>query len=148
MIKAELYCELVKDALNEYSYDADLAGLLFSLYPMSSSIELGIGGYNDKLPVLAKVVLERIRDLEIDPGRFAVIKEVTARNYRNFKMSSPSSLAGYWTTHLTSDIHWNAEEKEAELLSPSLSPAVPKSWLTQKRQSSRSVICKISPRRC
>ncbi|KAI5302428.1 Insulinase (Peptidase M16), partial [Ascosphaera atra] len=64
-VMSRLFCELVRDALMEYSYDAELAGLSYSLYPSSFGFEVSVSGYNDKLPVLLQKVLATMRDLKI-----------------------------------------------------------------------------------
>ncbi|KAM3582295.1 metalloprotease [Umbelopsis sp. WA50703] len=46
-----LYTDLLKDSLNEYSYDAEVAGLHYNIENQLEGMLLGIGGYNDKLPV-------------------------------------------------------------------------------------------------
>ena len=75
VVKTRLFCELVTDALNEYSYDADLAGLRYNLSPDIYGIQVSVSGYNDKLPVLLATVLEKVKTIKIDPGRFADIKQ-------------------------------------------------------------------------
>jgi insulysin len=74
-VQSRLFTELVRDSLSEYSYDADLAGLRYTFDSQADAILLTIEGYNDKLAVLAKVVLERIRTLKVDPERFSIIMD-------------------------------------------------------------------------
>ena len=69
-----IFVELVKDALNEYAYDADLAGLHYDFNGTLTHLSVLLDGYNDKLPVLAQAVLEKVRNLEIREDRFAVLK--------------------------------------------------------------------------
>ena len=63
------------DALTEYSYEADLAGLTYNFASTVTGLHMSVTGYNDKLPVLAKVILEKATTLRVDPERLAVIKE-------------------------------------------------------------------------
>jgi insulysin len=70
-----VFCDLVNDSLDEYSYDADIAGLSYNLSPQANGLILNLGGYNDKLPVLLRVVAERIKGFKADPQRFALIVE-------------------------------------------------------------------------
>ena len=63
------------DALNEYSYDADLAGLAFSFDSSSLGFCLSVGGYNDKLHVLLRDVLVKVRDVEVRADRLNVMIE-------------------------------------------------------------------------
>ena len=102
-LKARLYTELVQDALEEYSYDAELAGLAYSIGSHSSGTEIAVSGYNDKLPVLLEKVLVTMRDLEVKPGRFAIIKERYARSLSNWDFQQPYNQLGDFTKWLTSE---------------------------------------------
>ena len=70
-----LYASLVTDALNEYSYEADLAGLAYSFEVFSLGFLVAISGYNDKLHVLLRDVLVKARDLEVRADRLDVMVE-------------------------------------------------------------------------
>ena len=70
-----LYASLVADALIEYSYDADLAGLTYSFEVSSLGFFVTITGYNDKLHVLLRDVLVKARDLEVRADRLDVMIE-------------------------------------------------------------------------
>jgi insulysin len=65
----------VTDALDEHSYDADLAGLTYSFEASSLGFYIMISGYNDKLHVLLRNVLEKAKSLEVHADRLGVIKE-------------------------------------------------------------------------
>lgn len=52
LVKSRLFTDLVNDALEEYSYDAKLAGLMYTVTLDSRGVYIGVSGYNDKLPVL------------------------------------------------------------------------------------------------
>ncbi|SRR5258706_8676536 len=66
---------LITDALTEYAYDAELAGLSYDISDASDGLSLTVGGYNEKAHVLLKRVLEKARTLVVDPHRFEVIRE-------------------------------------------------------------------------
>jgi secreted Zn-dependent insulinase-like peptidase len=70
-----LYAALVTDALNEYSYDADLAGLTYSFEASTLGFFVTISGYNDKLHVLLRDVLVKAKDLEVRADRLDVMIE-------------------------------------------------------------------------
>ena len=38
-------------------------------------MQLEVAGYNQKIPLLVKIIYERLATLQISPERFAVIKE-------------------------------------------------------------------------
>jgi insulysin len=70
-----LYASIVTDALNEYSYDADLAGLVFSFEPSSLGFCVSVTGYNDKLHVLLRDVLVKAKEVEVRADRLNVMIE-------------------------------------------------------------------------
>lgn len=79
-----MYADLVNDSLSEYAYDADLAGLSYNFLSHVGGLYVAVNGYNDKLAVLIKHVLEKVKGLDIDPQRLAVMKEQASRLYPKF----------------------------------------------------------------
>ncbi|KAF9941217.1 Insulinase (Peptidase M16) [Modicella reniformis] len=114
-VKAQLYVNLLKDALNEYSYDADLAGLAYSLDTTVEGMVLYVEGYNDKAHVLLQKVIEKMTTLKVEPDRFRLIHDQVDRMLRNFKLESPHQHAMYYMSYLTQEKLWTHEEKLAEL---------------------------------
>ncbi|KAI4209130.1 MAG: hypothetical protein LQ351_007911 [Letrouitia transgressa] len=102
-IRSNLYCELVKDALVEYSYDAEIAGLYYSLGSYSLGIDIDLSGYSDKMSVLLEKVLVSMRDLEVKPDRFNIVKERQLRGMRNFQFQQPYRQVGDYTRWLNSE---------------------------------------------
>jgi insulysin len=70
-----LFSDLVNDSLTEFAYDADLAGLSYNFASNTLGVSISVKGYNDKLPVLAGTLLEKIKGLKIKPERLSVVKE-------------------------------------------------------------------------
>ncbi|KAL5611251.1 hypothetical protein FOBRF1_007368 [Fusarium oxysporum] len=68
-VKARLFLDLVRDALEMYSYDAELAGLRYKVGLDSRGLFLDVTGYNDKLPVLLDQIVTTMRDLDIKKYR-------------------------------------------------------------------------------
>jgi insulysin len=114
-LKARLYTDMVRDALEEYSYDAELAGLDYSVASHSMGLEITVSGYNDKLPVLLEKVLITMRDLEVKPDRFEIIKERLLRGLKNWDFQQPYSQVGDFTRWLTSEKGYINEQILAEL---------------------------------
>lgn len=114
-VKFRLFTDLVKDALEEYSYDAELAGLEYTVSQDFRGLYIEVAGYNDKLAVLLQHVLNTTRDLEIRDDRFAIIKERVSRGYRNWELAAPWTQIGDYMTWLTIDHGFVVEELEAEL---------------------------------
>ncbi|MCJ1394478.1 Insulinase (Peptidase M16) [Xylographa bjoerkii] len=120
VVKTKLYCELVKDALVEYSYDAEIAGLEYNLDHSLTGIDVDISGYSDKMPVLLEKVLVSMRDLEVKPDRFKIVKERILRGYRNNIFQQPYRQVGDYTRWLGTERGFITEQYLAEL--PHLTP--------------------------
>ena len=110
-----LYTELVRDALTEYSYDAELAGLEYDLSGHSGGLDLEVSGYNEKMPVLLEKVLVTMRDLDVREDRFKIVKERVMRGCRNWDFQEPYYQVGQFTTWLNTQKSWINEEQLAEL---------------------------------
>jgi insulysin len=74
-----MYCDLFRDSITEEVYDAELAGLQYSLEYAGDSITVGSVGYNDKLPRLTEKMLGMMKAFKVDPARFAIIKDQVCR---------------------------------------------------------------------
>ena len=114
-VKTEMFCELVDDALAEYSYDADIAGLEYSLDNYDQGLNIDVSGYSDKMAVLLEKVLLSMRDLEIKPDRFKIVKERVLRSYRNSNYQQPYRQVGDYLSWLTKEKGWINEQYLAEL---------------------------------
>lgn len=114
-LRARLYTDVVRDALEEYSYDAELAGLDYSVSSHSSGLEIAVSGYNDKLSVLLEKVLITMRDLEVKPDRFDIIKERLLRGLKNWDYQQPYNQVGDFTRWLNSEKGYINEQILAEL---------------------------------
>ncbi|RSL78326.1 hypothetical protein CEP52_017643 [Fusarium oligoseptatum] len=99
-VKARLFSDLVRDALEEYSYDAELAGLQYNISLDSHGLCLNVSGYNDKLPVLLEKVVTTMRDLDIKEDRFEIVRERLTRGYNNWQLQSSYHQVGDYTTWL------------------------------------------------
>lgn len=114
--KSRLYCALVRDALVEYSYDAEIAGLDYGLASHEVGLGVEVGGYSDKMILLLEKVLVSMRDLEVKPDRFKVVKERVLRGYRNWDFQQPYRQVGEFTTWLGKEKGWINQQYLAELV--------------------------------
>ena len=114
-LMARLYTDIVRDALEEYSYDAELAGLDYSVTSHHTGIMIAVSGYNDKLSVLLEKVLLTMRDLEIKPDRFEILKERVLRGLKNWDFQQPYNQVGDFTRWLSAEGGYIHEQILAEL---------------------------------
>lgn len=112
-ILTELYVKLVDDQLNEFAYPAYLAGLDYSLYRHARGFSTRISGYNDKQRVLLERVLEALVKPEIEPTRFARIKDELIRRLRNAKKETPYRQTVGEVTDLLVKPAWTEDERLA-----------------------------------
>ncbi len=70
----KLFSKLLKDELNELSYDAELAGLSYSVYNTQAGVVVSVAGYSHKLLVLLDEVLRRVAHFKVKEERLALIK--------------------------------------------------------------------------
>lgn len=114
-VKAALYVNMVKDVLQEYSYDADISGLNYGLVTNSTGLEINVHGYNDKMIVLLDKVMTTMRDLTLRQDRFDIIKERFEREYKNWGYRQPYTQIGDFARHLLDEKRYIMPEYAAEL---------------------------------
>jgi secreted Zn-dependent insulinase-like peptidase len=61
--------------LAELTYDASIARLSFDLEKVSGALVLRVEGYNEKLAVLLRCVLEKMKSFTVDPKQLDIMKQ-------------------------------------------------------------------------
>uniref|UniRef100_T1ISN5 Insulin-degrading enzyme n=1 Tax=Strigamia maritima TaxID=126957 RepID=T1ISN5_STRMM len=107
---AYMLVQLFRDALTEYTYAADLAGLSYNLTNTKYGMILSVKGYNDKQHVLVEKIMEKFTNFEINPKRFDILKEAYIRGLKNFHAEQPHQHAIYYTSVLLAETAWTKEE--------------------------------------
>jgi insulysin len=80
----EVWCKIVSEALNEYAYDAAVAGVRYSLSSSAGAVRLELGGFNDKFNVLLDAVTSKMRSMtEVPENLFSLVKEAYMDDLRN-----------------------------------------------------------------
>ncbi|CAH0553954.1 unnamed protein product [Brassicogethes aeneus] len=102
--------QLFRDALNEYAYAAECAGLRWELVNTKYGLILAIGGYSNKQHILLEKVIEKLVNFKIDPKRFAIYKENYIRNLKNFNAEQPYQHAVYYLSVLLTEHAWTKQE--------------------------------------
>lgn len=105
-----MFADLFDDALNEYSYYAEIAGLSYDLKNTTNGMTLCISGYEDKQSVLLEKILLKITDFKIDPQRFETLKELHQRSLQNFSADQPYKHAMYYGQVVRSEVAWTKKE--------------------------------------
>eukprot|EP00741_Cyanophora_paradoxa_P011372 tig00020556_g10985.t1 len=115
VVYTRLFTKLVEDALNEYTYFAEVAGLHYTLYNIALGFRLVVRGYSHKLALLVKRIVERLASYTVDPERFALVKDQLRREYRNFFLDQPHQHAVYTTNVLLENARWHMNDYVAVL---------------------------------
>ncbi|KAJ3324178.1 Insulinase (Peptidase M16) [Blyttiomyces sp. JEL0837] len=114
-VLTRLYVDLVKDALNEVAYLAEMADLYYALDTVAEGMVLSLGGYTDKLHVLLAKIVDVMRNLAVATERFKFIKEELIRTYKNFENENPDHHSTYYVTWILQERLWTSAEKLQEL---------------------------------
>jgi insulysin len=110
-VLTDLFVTLLEDSLvDEISYNAELAGLRYSMHSMSYGVYLAISGYTDKLMVLAKAILDKMASFRVNPNRFEKICDQAERRWANFDLSQPYRHSMYATTQLLESKRWHIKD--------------------------------------
>jgi len=110
-----LYIALVDDHLNEFSYDADIAGLGYSFSKDTDGLFLAAYGFNDNLHVLLAKLVQGMRHHVVKHERFNVIKDALLRQIQNWKLNAPYEHAMNYAKYLSTTRQWTNDEKEEAL---------------------------------
>jgi secreted Zn-dependent insulinase-like peptidase len=109
--KSELLVALLKDALNEFSYPAYLAGLHYELYNHMRGVTIKISGYSDKQSVLLDKILTTLKSAEFSTSRFDIMKERLTRKLQNVKDKKPFQQAIAKTQNILLNPSWEEAER-------------------------------------
>ena len=70
-----LFIELLRDALTEFAYNAELAGLKYHVNSSNYGVNVSFAGFNDKMNVLVETIFEKMASFKVDKQRFEILKE-------------------------------------------------------------------------
>ncbi|XP_049354537.1 insulin-degrading enzyme-like 1, peroxisomal [Solanum verrucosum] len=110
-----IFVRLLKDYLNDYAYDAEIAGLGYWISGHCSGFEVTVSGYNHKMRILLEKVIDRITNFKVEPDRFFVIKELFLKQYQNVKFQQPYEQALYYCSLILREHSWSWND-EIEVL--------------------------------
>ncbi|GAA5906213.1 hypothetical protein JCM8208_000664 [Rhodotorula glutinis] len=110
-VLTQLVTALVEENLSKYSYDASLAGLDYSLGTDTSGMLLVVSGYTDKLPLLASVVVDKLKAFSVESKEYDIVYDRLVRAYQNAKLQNPSTLADAEVRRFTRERYWTWEER-------------------------------------
>jgi insulysin len=101
-----MFVMVIKDLLTEESYAANAAGLSYAVSPSVYGVEAVAHGYDDKMGVLMKRVIETITNFSCTQDRFDVLKDTYYRQLKNFSDEQPYSHSMYYLAYLLREKRW------------------------------------------
>ncbi|KAG7381814.1 hypothetical protein PHYPSEUDO_005641 [Phytophthora pseudosyringae] len=115
-VLTSLFVRYLKDKLTEVSYDAELAGMEYEIGFNSRALELHVGGYSHKLPILLCKVLEHMLEMTkaeytYEEAVFERVKDRTKRMYENFFLEEPYQHAANVCSQLLEVSRWSVDDK-------------------------------------
>lgn len=113
--KTDILVSLLKDALNEYSYPAYLAGLYFELYQHMRGVTIKISGYNDKQSNLLIKIINTLKTFDFKQDRFDTIKDRLNRQLENAADKKPFQQAISKVQNILINPSWDEKERLAAL---------------------------------
>ncbi|RZC77504.1 hypothetical protein C5167_001669 [Papaver somniferum] len=106
VVLTDVFTRLVMDYLNEYAYDAQVAGVYYGINSTDTGFQVIVTGYNHKMRILVDKIIEQIQEFKVKPERFAVIKETVLKEYQNYKFQQPYQQAMYYCSLILADASW------------------------------------------
>ncbi|AQS36951.1 secreted/periplasmic Zn-dependent peptidase, insulinase [Shewanella psychrophila] len=86
-----LYVEMLLGYLVEYTYQAEVAGLSYNIYPHQGGITLHLTGFTGKQEALLSLLINKARERNFTQNRFNSIKRQILRNWYNQTRAKPIS---------------------------------------------------------
>ena len=114
-VMCELFLRLLKESLNEYAYNAEIAGLAYNVEATLSGVTLTLYGFNHKLSALARAVMARLKAVVFTDEEFGRQHELLLRDFKNFAHDQPYSHAMYNATTCVATPIWHQTDKMNEL---------------------------------
>ena len=115
VVHAELLMGLLSVALLEVGEDAAQAGLDFSVGVAFDTLVINLGGYDQFLPELARLVAGTARTFPITQGALSRRLDGLARNLRGTRVRQPGALCAYYREQALQSVGFSNDELLAVL---------------------------------
>ena len=92
-VLANMLCRAVQLELQEFAYEAEVAGLDYSLAATPRGLVLKLWGINCKLPLLLREIAKTCAQLTLSDERFEFLKQKVVVEYRNNRNVQPYQQA-------------------------------------------------------
>ena len=86
-----LYVEMLLDYLTEHTYQAEVAGLSYNIYPHQGGLTLHLTGFTGNQETLLALLIDKARERNFTDVRFKLIKRQLLRSWYNVAQAKPIS---------------------------------------------------------
>ncbi|QQO83361.1 insulinase family protein [Shewanella algae] len=86
-----LYVEMLLDHLTEHTYQAEVAGLSYNIYPHQGGLTLHLTGFTGNQETLLALLIDKARERSFTQERFNLIKRQLLRSWYNHAQAKPIS---------------------------------------------------------
>eukprot|EP00656_Telonema_subtile_P056373 TRINITY_DN8994_c0_g1_i1.p1 TRINITY_DN8994_c0_g1~~TRINITY_DN8994_c0_g1_i1.p1 ORF type:complete len:937 (+),score=241.05 TRINITY_DN8994_c0_g1_i1:184-2994(+) len=84
LVKASIWCDVVEEAMNEFAYPAQAAGLSYALFRSDCGLKIQASGFNDKLPVLIETIGKQMRSMaEVPRELYEMVMDKKRDSFKN-----------------------------------------------------------------
>uniref|UniRef100_A0A3Q3WJY6 Uncharacterized protein n=1 Tax=Mola mola TaxID=94237 RepID=A0A3Q3WJY6_MOLML len=83
LVLFDLFVNILAHNLAEPAYEADVAQLEYKLVAGEHGLVIRLKGFNHKLPLLLKLIVDHLADFTAEPGVFAMFSEQLKKTYFN-----------------------------------------------------------------
>jgi len=110
-VLTRLLVDAINTNLNAWAYPARLAGLNYTVYPHLRGITVRLGGYSDKLHVLASRILAQIAHPELSEQRFRIARQNLIDSLENQARNKPVDQTAEFVQTALLEGAWSTEAK-------------------------------------
>lgn len=112
-LRALMWCSCVLEELNEFAYDAKIAGLAYHVHGVAGGIELNVSGFSEKHIVLLQAVVEKMRTSSSIPEHvYTLVRDRYERGLKNAMLKQrPCDYARNRVRQLLFSLSHSAEDQ-------------------------------------
>ncbi len=93
VVLGDLFVKSVNEAVSKFSYDAQMAGLDYTIETTDNGIGITLKGYSENAHLLFAEILKRLKEIHPSDDKFNIYKQTLTRQYQNAAKESPLTQA-------------------------------------------------------
>ncbi|XP_063962831.1 nardilysin-like [Lytechinus pictus] len=108
----DLFVSLLEHQLTDTAYEAEAAELNYTLKAMETGLEIRLDGFDHKLPLLFKTIVEAITNFNFSQDMFVAVKENLKNSYHNYILK-PAKVCRDLRLSILQKVKWTAMDKNS-----------------------------------